>query len=87
MQVREPVPVESEPLAEPVQVQSEPLAPVWGQRASLWQWLAVIGASAVFLALFHRLTADAVATHGHDAFPGWLWDLYDWRVWPLSRFR
>jgi hypothetical protein len=74
-------PVEIEPVeAEPYR----PFTPFWGRHATLWEWLVTFGAIAVFGVIFRRLTDQRLAELGHDAFPQWLWDLFDLKVWPLS---
>src|SRR6185437_2724429 len=58
--------------------------PIWGTRATLWQWLVVIAASAIFCVLFARATHARVERFGASGIPRWCWDVYDLRVWPLS---
>lgn len=60
---------------------------IWGRRATLWEWLVVLGAIAVFGVIFHRMTQQRVSQFGRDAFPQWLWDTLDLKYWPLKYFR
>lgn len=42
---------------------------------------------AVGAVLFYLFLDAYTQTHGRAAFPEWVWDLYDYKVWPLTRLR
>lgn len=51
------------------------------KMATFLNWCAFV---AVVCVLFHiAITGYFAENHG----PQWLWDIYDWKVWPLRPFR
>lgn len=57
-------------------------------QASERPWVSVVINWSIVIALvcicFHiAITGYFAENHG----PQWLWDIYDWKVWPLSPFR
>lgn len=57
------------------------------RRGKFLDWLVALAIAATIAAAVHRSTAERVRHLGSRAFPAWMWRLYDWKVWPLSRLR
>lgn len=54
------------------------------KRMLVLDWLIALALIAVLCLVFQGGVAARVQHLGRDAFPNWMWQVYDQKVWPLT---